>query len=40
MALSRSVEVAVPADPAGDGDRDKIRLRQLGYKQELKRGLS
>uniref|UniRef100_A0A0D9YJY2 Amino acid permease n=1 Tax=Oryza glumipatula TaxID=40148 RepID=A0A0D9YJY2_9ORYZ len=40
MALSRSVEVTVPADPAGDGDRDKIRLRQLGYKQELKRGLS
>lgn len=38
MAVSRSVVVAVTADhPA---DPDQARLHQLGYKQELKRGLS
>ncbi|CAD6234958.1 unnamed protein product [Miscanthus lutarioriparius] len=39
MAASRRSSVQLPvADPAAD--RDQVRLRQLGYKQELKRGLS
>ncbi|XP_039794965.1 amino-acid permease BAT1 homolog [Panicum virgatum] len=39
MAASRRSSVELPvADPAAD--RDQVRLRQLGYKQELKRGLS
>jgi len=34
-----TVEAGLPlADPAADADR--ARLQQLGYKQELKRGLS
>uniref|UniRef100_A0A0E0CCW4 Amino acid permease n=1 Tax=Oryza meridionalis TaxID=40149 RepID=A0A0E0CCW4_9ORYZ len=38
LAMSRSVQLAVAA---GDQvDPDSLRLHQLGYKQELKRGLS
>jgi len=40
MALSRrSLELPPVADPAA-ADLDRARLHQLGYKQELKRGLS
>ncbi|PWZ33135.1 Amino-acid permease BAT1 [Zea mays] len=39
MAASRRSSVELPvADPAADPDQ--VRLHQLGYKQELKRGLS
>uniref|UniRef100_A0A0D9VA54 Amino acid permease n=1 Tax=Leersia perrieri TaxID=77586 RepID=A0A0D9VA54_9ORYZ len=38
MATSRSVVVAMDANAAADADQ--ARLQQLGYRQELKRGLS
>jgi hypothetical protein len=38
MAVSRSGEAGVATGDTADADR--ARLHQLGYKQELKRGLS
>ena len=38
-ASSRSVAVPV-TDPGAGDDADRARLHQMGYKQELKRGLS
>ncbi|KAM3335733.1 hypothetical protein ACQJBY_029940 [Aegilops geniculata] len=40
MAVSRSGAAGVPAGGDTTDDADRARLHQLGYKQELKRGLS
>ena len=40
MAVSRRSQELPVADTPAAADPDRARLHQLGYKQELKRGLS